>query len=118
MRAGAPDADPSLSPLTRCRKAIDAVRRPCDTAGMTDAEFRAWLADTRADIAARLAEVDALDLAALDPITRADMDALRAELIELQAATEDEAIAREFAASEMVDRELTADEARALLRRQ
>ena len=85
---------------------------------MTDAEFHAFLGAARAEVDARLAQLDQLDWDALSSTERADFEALHASCLELRASMADELIAAELEATEHVERDLTPDEVRALGRRQ
>lgn len=85
---------------------------------MTDAEFRAWLADVRAQIAERLANLDQVDRGLLTPDERDELDCVRQMLLELQAQMADDAIALELLGTEIAERELTPAELQGLRIRQ
>lgn len=85
---------------------------------MTAAEFDAYLADVRAYVAAQLAVLAQVDWSALAPHERADLEHLRASLVELQATMSDEFIAAELAATEHAGRGLAPAELAGLLRPQ
>ena len=65
---------------------------------MTDAEFRAFVAQARAEVDAELARLDTLDWESMAPDERA-MEELRRGYIELRDSMADEAIAAELQAT-------------------
>lgn len=81
---------------------------------MTEDELRAFVAEARAEVDARLAELDQVDTDALPAPLRAQYDADRQALLDLRDSLADEAIAAEVEATTHARRDLTPAEVRAL----
>lgn len=85
---------------------------------MTDADLRAFVTEARAQVEAKLVEIDALDLTTLPAKIRAEMEEVRRQCSELLATLTDEAVDAEVGAAMHAGRPLMPSEAKALARKQ